>query len=242
MANKCFIILFAPFVLILSGCNTYNRVFKGEEYYQNITVTRDDSIIQAHAITKDIDIKPNENTLYFWYIPNEIHWNEGGYTGNLLHGEYLLLDRDKNLLMEGYFNKGVKSKQWKQWYANGDLQSITEYKNGKKDGMHKIYSQNGDTILKEHYKKGVKHGKQTLSTQDTIITEVYKYGEKSEKRQRGFFLFRWIGNIFSGKNKTEKPRHEKTEEEKTEQEGEEEQQNIPSPEDYDNRKRIRDTF
>ncbi len=240
MTNKCIILLPAIFGLIFSGCNTYNRFFKGEAYYQNITVTRDDSIIQAHIITKDIDIKPKENTIYFWYTPNDIHSNEGGYTGNLLHGKYLLLDRNKNLLIEGCLNKGVKSKQWKQWYSNGNLLSITQYKDGKKDGSHKLFSQNGDTVLKEQYKNGVKHGKQILYTRDTIITEEYKDGEKIEKKQQGRCFFRRIGNIFSGKNKTEKTRYEKIDEEKTEEEGEE--QNTTLPEDYDNRKRTRDTF
>ncbi len=212
MTNKYFILLSALFGLIISGCNTYNRLFKGEDYYQNITVTQEDSIIQAHIITKDIDIDPKENTTYYWYTPNEVHWNEGGYTGNLLHGKYLLLNRNKNLLIEGFFNKGVRTKQWKQWYANGKLHTLTEYKDGKRDGIHKIYSPNGDTILKEHYKKGIKHGKQILYTQDTIITEVYKNGEKIEGKHKGFFLFRWIGNLFSGQDKKEKLQEEELEE------------------------------
>jgi antitoxin component YwqK of YwqJK toxin-antitoxin module len=216
MNNKYFILLFAIFGLVFSGCKTYNRVFKGEDYYQNITVTQDDSIIQAHVITKDINIDPNENTTYYWYVPNEIHWNEGGYTGNLLHGQYLLLDRDKNLLIQGCFNKGVKSNQWKKWYADGNIQSITEYKDGKKHGTHKLYSPDGDTIIKEHYKDGLKHGKQITYLPDNVIIEEYKYGEKIEKNRKGFCLFRLIGSLFSGKNKNEIHNEEEIEKEETE--------------------------
>ncbi len=194
--NKYLLISLIISINLFTGCNSITMLLTGDDYYQSITVTGGDTIIHAYIIPKKIIIKIDESIDYYWYKPNEIKHNKGGYFGNLLHGKYLIFDRQNNMLVEGYFKKGIKSDKWKRWYTNGELKETCEYKNGKKDGTYKKYTSSGELTVIKNYKKDLLHGKVQHFSQDTIYNDIYKQGVKIKKEKKTFFLIRWFKNLF----------------------------------------------
>jgi len=77
---------------------------------------------------------------YYWYSANQVHFTQGGYSGQLLNGVYTEYYKNKNLKEQGMFNRGLKDGMWKNWNKDGTLKKVINWdegvvSNGKKSSF-----------------------------------------------------------------------------------------------------------
>jgi antitoxin component YwqK of YwqJK toxin-antitoxin module len=133
---------------------------------KEVIVEYEDSLVRANVLLEKENIEVDFSIIYFWHNKGVLSHNMGGYTGELLHGEYLVFDNQMNLITKGKFDKGIKEGIWKRWNANGMLKQIMNYKKGKLDGELLSYNETGKIIDIKEYKNGelvVKEEKQRKS-------------------------------------------------------------------------------
>ncbi len=172
---------------------------------REIVLSNSDSTVTFNILVKynkKNDLKNNVN--YYWYIPETIYKNKGGFAGNLLHGKYIVYDGKNRLLTNGSFSEGLKNGIWKTWWDNGELRSSLEWKDGMKDGTAKYYDKNGKLYKTVDYKNGKIDGNVVIITQTKSIIKKYKNGievsKKKDKKLSNDKPFR----LFHSKTKDEK--------------------------------------
>lgn len=119
-----------------------------------IVMNFSDSVIHANILIVNPQIKMDNSKTYFWYSPDQIYTNQGGYSGYLLHGQYKVYDKKNHLLVQGSFNKGLKTEVWKYWSSNGSLKEVIQWKEGLLNGNHELYNLEGSVVLSLKYRKG----------------------------------------------------------------------------------------
>lgn len=142
---------------------------------REVIISGADTIIKAKVLVKNIKYKPQQDKVYFWYKANKINSNLGGYSGRLLC-EYYNKYVNNNLVVKGYFKKGLKHKRWNNWDLSGVLKLSANYKNGYLHGKVTKYDDTGSLIEIENFRKGKLHGKKTVFKKDTIINIYFKKG------------------------------------------------------------------
>lgn len=125
--------------------------------------------------------KVNPDVFYYWYSNGQIYSNQGGYSGNLLHGEYIEYDNSGNLILKGLYEKGVKSGKWIYWYTEGSIKEIIEYEEGQFKGLNTKYTQDGKILFAATYRNNKLHGKVTQIIGDTLFQISYKNGAEKKK-------------------------------------------------------------
>ena len=75
--------------------------------------------------------------------------------------------------VKGQIIKGKREGEWLQYYANGSLESKSNYKDGKEEGGFISYDVNGRIVYKYNYKLGKLDGE---------WLHYYETGELKEKR------------------------------------------------------------
>ena len=55
---------------------------------------------------------------------------------------------------KGETKDGKKDGKWTRWYESGQIWSEKHYKDGKKDGKWTLWNENGQMLSEEHYKDG----------------------------------------------------------------------------------------
>jgi antitoxin component YwqK of YwqJK toxin-antitoxin module len=140
-----------------------------------------DSLIYAHIYTGERRSNPIPDRNYYWYSSDKIHNNIGGYSGNLLIGDYVVLNQEKNMIEKGSFNYGLKTGNWKRWYPDGKLQSNTNLEDGLLSGKSISYSQDGSYFTHTEYKNGFKNGTEVFDYNDSIVRFRYKKGMMVKK-------------------------------------------------------------
>ncbi|MBS9776002.1 MAG: toxin-antitoxin system YwqK family antitoxin [Fusobacterium sp.] len=61
-----------------------------------------------------------------------------------------------------YFKTGKANGKWINFYKNGNLKSIRNWKDGKLNGKYIIYLENGNKVSEVHYTNGKENGKYIL--------------------------------------------------------------------------------
>lgn len=176
----CFLLFFISYLAL------YAQMFYK---LKDIIISNQDTVIKTYILIKEKTFQPKLDLTYYWYRPNQINKNKAGFTGNLVHGKYLVFNTNKQLIQHGYFKKGLKDGIWKEWDENSELIMITEWKNGKIHGEHKKYNNIGQLEFITHYKKGIKNGKECLFyLNNESICNKYKKGklviEKKKEKQK----------------------------------------------------------
>jgi hypothetical protein len=105
---------------------------------------------------------------------------KGGYDGKLLHGYYKSFYLNNQLKESGEIKYGTKHKEWRYWYSDGTLKEIINWKEGRKDGVYKIFNDQGKLIAKGYFKNDLIHGKfYTYDNSEKITaTKKYRYGKE----------------------------------------------------------------
>lgn len=138
------LLIFSLFIGAVSIKKELQKIHvKGENYY-----------IETHVNNSQKKIKLNHELIYFWYKSRSINSTKGGYSGKLLYGKFERFTNTNKLIEQGYFKNGLKCKYWKKWFENGELKSVSKYKNGLKHGKELIYNTEGILISEEKYSKG----------------------------------------------------------------------------------------
>ena len=81
--------------------------------------------------------------------------------------------------VKGQIIKGKREGEWLQYYANGSLESKSNYKDGKEEGEVFWYYQNGRLEISGNYKDGKEEG--GFISYDVNGRIVYKYNYKLGK-------------------------------------------------------------
>lgn len=131
----------------------------GIKEIDNVYLNTPDSVLHFQVSRVKIkDGKLDADKRYYWYKAGLLSSNKGSYAGFLLDGKYCMYDSNRRLREEGYFLKGLKMGVWKRWYANGEYESITIWKNGFKRGRCLFYSSIGVLQKSINYKNDVIDG------------------------------------------------------------------------------------
>jgi len=198
MIKKLFIPILIVFPQLLLG-----QIIEKDEVHRRVVITKGDSVIEATILKVKSGIKgikPNLN--YYWYENNQIHCNQGGFSGWLLDGECHIYTLDEHALIgSGWYKSGLKDGVWKTWNGDGRLTERVNWENGLIDGERFQY-QDGSLCIYEQYKKGVLNGKTWILNPDGSTTEKhYLNGKEKEKRK----TFLGVGkNLVRKSEKTEK--------------------------------------
>lgn len=130
-------------------------------------------------------LKAKESCIYFWFLNNDIHYSNGGYSGKLLHGTYTEYYANNNLKEKGQFNYGMKTGKWRKWYSNGVMKSCTEYCNGVKNRQYREYDEKGNLKISAKYKKGLLQGNYFLYSSGKPISKTfYRNGKEIIKKEK----------------------------------------------------------
>lgn len=149
-----------------------------------ISIQKDRHQIKAFIYpTRPDKLKPHKNRYYHYYYQHDIHQNQGGFTGYLLHGKYEVTNDLQQLIQQGEFKNGVKSGVWKEWQGNGTLSAVSHWKNGRQHGKLEIYDSNGRLANVQQYRRGKTKGEMTLYQNGEKIEPPKK--EKAEKTKKG---------------------------------------------------------
>jgi len=126
----------------------------------------------------DKDFKPDNRVYYYWYTPDKMHRNRGGYAGNLLDGEFKVFNSQKLLVTEGHFDRGLRVGIWKRWSRNGELIQLCHWSEGRKHGKCIQYGDHMKVVRKMNYRKGQLHGRCKWKREDKRITSFYFQGKR----------------------------------------------------------------
>ncbi len=173
-----------------------------------ITIITPDTAIKAEVLTEISGSIANKKLTYYWYSNsnNLILHTVGGHDGKLLHGTFTSYYGNKNLMVKGKFNKGLKNGEWIKWYSNGKINEVSKWRSGFKQGKYKLYNEQGEVMLEAHFKKDQMDGR-VISYQNGKVVNKKKYRngqevpEKFLKEKKTFSL----KNVFKKKQKTDTP-------------------------------------
>ncbi len=98
--------------------------------FSKIRISEADKTILAEINPVNHNPKAHQDLFYYWYSANIIHSTQGGYSGQLLNGQYTEYYLNKNLKEQGIFKKGLKDGNWKDWNEDGTLNQTATWKNG----------------------------------------------------------------------------------------------------------------
>lgn len=142
--------------------------------YQKISLQQDDTLIEFRITEKKVPVR--QNARYHWYRGKSIEKSMGGYSGQLLDGEYEVFDANGNLIEKGAFKNGLKSKTWVSW--DGDRRIYTSFRNGLKNGPYREYEKD-HLMVSGAYRNDLKHGKFKTISADTTMVQNFRNGELS---------------------------------------------------------------
>lgn len=166
-------------ILFFSGIDISCQEFTNT---RKITINKDDTTVIA-GITAVLELAAVKcDVHYYWYSNSKIYSNQGGFSGNLLHGNYLKYDNQGNLLTKGQFNEGLKDGEWIWWYPNGLKKKVVSFREGKINGKEIHYSEMSERIYSAEYKNGILHGRQTVISNDTTFVIRYRNGQESKRK------------------------------------------------------------
>jgi len=141
-----------------------------------IIVNQDDCTIVAYV--KPVRGWPVEtDKRYYWFSAHRIKSTQGGYSGQLLNGDYRESYANKNLKELGYFYKGLKTGTWSSWNPNGKLTADYTWNFGEKNGTYHKYDSLGGVMESGKYRNGLLHGKQKIMVGDSTRTVYYHKGK-----------------------------------------------------------------
>jgi len=124
MKNILFIILIS-----LWG-RAYAQKMPDAGFYK-VHINENDKTILAGISPVDDDVHVKPDLFYYWYSANAIHSTQGGFSGQLLNGQYSEYYLNKNLKQQGFFKNGLKSGVWKTWNEDGTLKATSTWEKGR---------------------------------------------------------------------------------------------------------------
>jgi len=151
-----------------------------------VIISFEDSIIYINIITQQIKITPKSELWYYWYFSDQVNANKGGYHGNMLHGTYTVFDKEKHMITQGQFNKGLKNGLWRSWYPDGNKKNTVFWKDGLLDGKAVYFNPDGTVYMSIEYRYGKRNGEQVFFIGDSLVRHIYRNDIRIDTMNRPF--------------------------------------------------------
>jgi len=176
---------------IKADSQVYNNVYDGEiVYFQEKRNNDGEKVIYKNRIETWENYKKNGIAEFYSYHSGKLN-KRIRYKDNLQTGLEERFDADGTKNYEGHFEIVIKDgkrvsqqtgieKSWK----DGELRYTTEWKNGKKNGVSKMYYENGNLEKVMHFTDGELDGKYQTYYENGQIKEDYDYFYNSKRRQK----------------------------------------------------------
>jgi hypothetical protein len=148
---------------------------------RKISLTKGDTAVVAGILADAKVEKINQIAFYHWYSNGRLYSNQGGYSGNLLHGEYLEYDPEGTLILKGYYDKGLRSGRWTYWYREGSVRETIEYEGGLLNGRTIRYGEDGRICYYATYRDDLLHGEVNTVANDSLFRITYRNGQTRKK-------------------------------------------------------------
>ncbi|MBL8001144.1 MAG: hypothetical protein JNL05_04200 [Flavobacteriales bacterium] len=97
--------------------------------------------------------EPDPQVVYHWYRAQRVQATAGGAAGRLLDGPYRAFHPDGQLREQGVFEDGMRTGEWRQWNAAGELQAVVHWKHGSLHGDSVAYA-GGIMLHRVSYRHG----------------------------------------------------------------------------------------
>lgn len=167
---------------------------------RKVQIHADNHLIETSVLVNtDKKFKINRDHFYHWLAFDKIQINEGGYSGQLLHGSYMVYNNEGKLVEQGQFTHGLKSGVWYLWDDYGNVQQEVKWKSGARNGKAYYYDA-GELTRVENYKNDRLNGKVVIYNDDDVKS--YRNGELREKKNSER-LKTFFKQIFKKKSKAE---------------------------------------
>jgi antitoxin component YwqK of YwqJK toxin-antitoxin module len=164
-----------------------------------IRIADTDRTIVAELIPVSSAPEASYALTYYWYAANRIHHLQGGFSGQLLNGNYSESYLDNNLRTQGAFTTGLKDGIWKDWNEHGTLLQVVNWRKGKRAGPFRFYNADGSLKQTGKYHDDQLDGPVILYVEpDSTQTQYYDHGKALDGKPRS--ILNKI-NIFKKKNK-----------------------------------------
>jgi hypothetical protein len=140
-----------------------------------------DTLYQFYAVTPPKKLKPQQESIYYWYRDDIILITQGGYNGRILHGDFRIFYPNNNLKENGRYRYGLREGTWKTWRPSGALASVTTWKDGHLHGAFTEFDEKGQKIKDGSYKNGLLSGNLTEYLNDGKSKQtIYNKGVRVE--------------------------------------------------------------
>ncbi|RBL91715.1 toxin-antitoxin system YwqK family antitoxin [Chitinophaga flava] len=171
--------ILVPVIICISALLNQSQAQQVPDIKTNhITIRRNDTVYTFYTYNRSKKIVPKRDKYYYWYKTQQIIYTHGGYSGQVLDGDYTEFYPNKNLKAKGSFKKGLKTGIWHSWNPNGEFIQITTWKSGEKNGESFEYDSTGHLTSKSMYSNGQLHGPSTTySSKGVEKTIIYKNGQ-----------------------------------------------------------------
>lgn len=148
-------------------------------------LNRDGYNIKASAYVQPQKIKVKDDRTYFWIKARQLHYSQGGFEGNLLHGEFVEFYYSEQIKEKGNFKNGLKDGVWKNWYESGVLKEVITWNEGVMNGPFQSYDQQGKLIKEGVYKNGKLDGTvKEIDSTGTVKEVKFKNGKEKQAKVR----------------------------------------------------------
>lgn len=168
------------FCMLLISCNQELKEIVYDPR-SSAEINVNDTLIRLTYLPSNLMIKQkiDINTYYHWFSKDQIFISKGNYSGNVLDGVYEENFPEGQLKAKGYFNLGLKDKQWVYYYQNGKIKRIEQWKKGLIERDVLYYDKNQYLARRTHYLKGLKHGLDIFYHMDSVVSKTrYVKGRK----------------------------------------------------------------
>jgi antitoxin component YwqK of YwqJK toxin-antitoxin module len=137
---------------------------------------------QAGTVIATREFNPKDNSCYvIFYNQKSNKVSEGKLVNKQFEGEwkYYHLNSPQIMTLENYKNGKLEGVR-KVFYNSGRIAEETTYKNGIKDGSYKNYAENGVILEESFYKNGQYDGEAIfrVATNKVVAQGVFKNGKK----------------------------------------------------------------
>jgi antitoxin component YwqK of YwqJK toxin-antitoxin module len=139
------------------------RYFTNSDDYNNFRMTNK----KLYKLINIIRKYENSRCIQEIFIENQYYINKHYFYNNTLKLQNIYIINDK-------FEK-IKTGAEKEYYLNGSLKRISNYKNGLKEGLEKKYFDNYIIRRQSFYKDGIKYRKEFINDFNGILKYILDY-------------------------------------------------------------------
>lgn len=139
-----------------------NETIAYDAYFKNDKIVGDYKRYYSNGKLKayvKYDNKGNQTGYAILYWDNGNVMAEGKYINlNVKDSIWTFYGTDGKLVSKISYNKGVKDGDEINYYRNGKMSELIQYKDDKKDGLWQRFNENGDVYFETGYKNGIRNG------------------------------------------------------------------------------------